>query len=140
MTPDNSLPSPRFIQVSALASGLLSATSLLVSLWVYWRWNYPAEFIHTGKSSWTESAGSYVFTFPAFQVVLSLALAWQAVRWRTFFRAIVRKQIELKARDEGFSQLDPFSLLRVVCCLIVAVNAVLLMWTVYRIWMLVSDV
>ena len=137
MTFETSLPSPRFIRLAALTSCVLAAVSLLASLWVYSRWSYPAKFTHANSSgSWTESAASFLLAYPAFQAVLSFALAWHAVRWRTLFRAIREREIVLKARDERFRQLDAFALVQAVSCLVVAVNVALLMSTIYRIWTL----
>jgi len=115
---------------------LLAAISFFGSLWVYLRWNHPAEFVYAGSHPRTESAASVILAYPIFQVVLSSALAWQAIRWRTFSRAVIKRELELRATDERFRQLSLVALVQAVSCCVVLINLGLLMSTIYRIWTL----
>jgi hypothetical protein len=125
--------SPAYLRMAAIVSGVLSLIGVWASIYVYLKFPHPAVVEHAGRFSIsTESFESYIFSYPAFQIVIFVILTIQSLRWPTVLRRNIELEASQKAKNPRLQQLDSILLYNFTCVLIVIVEVGLLGLTIHH--------
>ena len=136
---------PIFMRVAAAASGTLSAASLLIASYVYFKFPHPTAIQHVAipgaarSATRLESIESYLYAFPCIQMLIFVVLAFSAVRWHQVVRCLAAREARTLTKYPTLVSVDSIHAYKVVMAILIILETLMLLATSYRSLMLATN-